>query len=228
MNSEMVLYHGSTDIIGRPVFGRGKRTNDYGLGFYCTESQDLAKEWACGNGSSGYANEYHLNMENLSVLDINSLDHHVLRWTAILLDNRDVQLSTQMALAAKDFLLNHYLVDISRFDVIRGYRADDSFFDMMNDFINGSISYEVYRQALHLGNLGEQIVLKSKRAFDLLEPAGYSMADAETYYIHHRKRNDDAQKIYLELQRKHGLSENNVIISDIIRGTVTEDDPRIQ
>ena len=39
------LYHGSCDIIEKPVFGKGKRYNDYGLGFYCTDSLEMAKEW---------------------------------------------------------------------------------------------------------------------------------------------------------------------------------------
>ena len=30
------LYHGSRDIIKKPVYGYGKKYNDYGLGFYCT------------------------------------------------------------------------------------------------------------------------------------------------------------------------------------------------
>ncbi len=43
----MVLWHGSQKIIEVPQFGLGKVHNDYGQGFYCTESLDLAREWAC-------------------------------------------------------------------------------------------------------------------------------------------------------------------------------------
>lgn len=39
------IYHGSNKIIQKPVFGFGKSANDYGLGFYCTEQLDMAKEW---------------------------------------------------------------------------------------------------------------------------------------------------------------------------------------
>lgn len=31
-----ILYHGSENIIKKPIFGFGKTYNDYGLGFYCT------------------------------------------------------------------------------------------------------------------------------------------------------------------------------------------------
>ena len=40
------IYHGSPNLIERPVFGEGKVHNDYGRGFYCTEHAELAKEWA--------------------------------------------------------------------------------------------------------------------------------------------------------------------------------------
>lgn len=39
------LYHGSRDISKKPVYGYGKKYNDYGLGFYCTEDINMAKEW---------------------------------------------------------------------------------------------------------------------------------------------------------------------------------------
>ena len=43
----MTIYHGSTEIVNSPLYGKGKVYNDYGQGFYCTEEIELAKEWAC-------------------------------------------------------------------------------------------------------------------------------------------------------------------------------------
>ena len=40
----MNIYHGSKDIIKQPEYGKGKPHNDYGLGFYCTEDIEMAKE----------------------------------------------------------------------------------------------------------------------------------------------------------------------------------------
>lgn len=50
----MVLDH----IIEHPQFGYGKPYNDYGMGFYCTENPDMAKEWGVGFNHNGYANQY--------------------------------------------------------------------------------------------------------------------------------------------------------------------------
>ena len=46
MPAQLTLYHGSERVIESPTFGAGKRNNDFGLGFYCTQSSELAKEWA--------------------------------------------------------------------------------------------------------------------------------------------------------------------------------------
>ena len=66
--SKLTVYHGSSKIIKTPIFGVGNKNNDYGLGFYCTESEELAKEWACTFELDGYANKYTLDMKNLTVI----------------------------------------------------------------------------------------------------------------------------------------------------------------
>ena len=86
--NELTLYHGSQKIIRTPVFGEGNPRNDYGLGFYCTESLELAKEWACTEESSGYANAYHFDMTDLSVLNFSGEEYNILSWLSILLQNR--------------------------------------------------------------------------------------------------------------------------------------------
>lgn len=54
----LVVYHGSSNIIHNPEFGTGNPHNDYGTGFYCTKEFELAKEWACPSPNSGFANRY--------------------------------------------------------------------------------------------------------------------------------------------------------------------------
>jgi len=33
--SKLIIFHGSPDVVEQPVFGKGKKYNDYGRGFYC-------------------------------------------------------------------------------------------------------------------------------------------------------------------------------------------------
>ena len=58
MNHLITIYHGSNQIIETPAYGKGKRNNDFGLGFYCTESLEMAMEWGVSGSSDGYANCY--------------------------------------------------------------------------------------------------------------------------------------------------------------------------
>ena len=58
MANDLTIYHGSQQLVETPQFGVGKPYNDYGQGFYCTESPELAKEWACPVKNDGYCNCY--------------------------------------------------------------------------------------------------------------------------------------------------------------------------
>lgn len=78
----MKLWHGSQKIIETPQLGLGKIHNDYGQGFYCTESLDLAREWACSRDADGFVNRYELDIADLKVLDLLSPQYCVLHWIA--------------------------------------------------------------------------------------------------------------------------------------------------
>ena len=73
----MTLYHGSSEIIRQPVYGKGKAYNDYGTGFYCTEHLELAKEWACTENVDGYANRYELDASGFSILNLSSGEYTI-------------------------------------------------------------------------------------------------------------------------------------------------------
>ena len=77
MDNKIILYHGSEKIIENPIFGAGKKNNDFGLGFYCTESNDLAKEWAVSSLNDGYSNKYTLDTEYLKILNLNMTKENI-------------------------------------------------------------------------------------------------------------------------------------------------------
>ncbi|WP_242943895.1 DUF3990 domain-containing protein [Intestinimonas butyriciproducens] len=176
------LFHGSPSIIEKPQFGYGKVYNDYGLGFYCTDSLEMAKEWGVAQNRNGYANRYELDCEGLKILDLNGPSFNILHWLAVLLENREFDVPSGLALEAKEYILNTFRVDYQSQDAIIGYRADDSYFSFAQDFINGTISYRQLNNAMHLGKLGQQFVLKSKQAFDRIQFLGYEVADHDEWY----------------------------------------------
>ena len=124
----MIIYHGSNKVIKEPIFGKGKVYNDYGLGFYCTESNELAKEWACNKDSDGYSNKYELDLSDLKVLNLNDKKYSILHWLTLLIQYRNFEIRSDLIRLSKEFLIENYSIDISEYDVIIGYRADDSYF----------------------------------------------------------------------------------------------------
>lgn len=79
---------------------------------------------------------------------------------------------------------------------------------------------------MKLGNLGEQIMLKSERAFKNIRFAGFERAPLSLYGPLAKERDEVARAQYREL-----LGENpfdGIRIVDIVREGMTEDDPRLQ
>ena len=221
----MIIYHGSVNILEKPQYGKGKDYNDYGKGLYCTESLELAKEWACTEKSSGYANKYELNLENLKVLDLRNKKYNVLHWITLLIKNRRFAITNEISKEGKEYLINNFLIDISEYDIIIGYRADDAYFTFAHNFLNNTISVQKLKEALLLGNLGEQIVLKSEQAFSRLKFLGYEIADQDIYYSLRKIRDDVARKKYYENRR--GLKEDDIYLVDIIMKGIKQNDSRL-
>ena len=224
MNKKITIYHGSKQIVEVPLWGMGRKNNDFGLGFYCTENIDLAKEWAVSSLNDGFANRYTLDTENLSVLNLNCPEYTILNWIAVIVEHRLFSIKTPIARRAKQYLIDNFGINVNAYDLITGYRADDSYFDFAEAFLNNTITVEQLSRAMRLGKLGEQIVLKSKYAFSKIEYDGYEVADKEQYYVLRKSRNDEANQAYLFIQEEES---DGLFIQDILRGGITNDDPRI-
>lgn len=227
MNTDIIrIYHGSPYIIDMPQYGKGSLRNDYGIGFYCTENIELAKEWACSQGTDGYANIYDLNLEGLRILELNKEPFNVLNWLAILADNRTYWEKNSISEDAKDYLREHFLVDISEYDIIIGYRADDSYFTFAKNFVANTISLQQLKEAMVLGKLGEQIVLKSQKAFEQLKFVGTESAPADMYYAMKINRDKEASQEFRNRVRKRP-NRDDLFMIDIMREEIKNGDYRL-
>ena len=224
--SKLILYHGSPEIIEVPVFGKGKAYNDYGRGFYCTEHLELAKEWACTENTDGYANKYEIDVGGLSVLNLSSNEYTILHWLALLMKYRKLRVSTPVMKRGIEWLEEHFLIDLEPYDVVIGYRADDSYFSFARAFVNNEISLTQLSYAMRLGKLGEQFVLKSPAAFEKLQFVSYEVADNTQYYAKRKARDDEARAAFCAELEKDDL--NGLYMRDIIREEVKSDDPRLR
>ena len=221
-----ILYHGSPEIIRQPVYGKGKKYNDYGQGFYCTEHLELAKEWSCTEGSDGYANQYIIEMEDLHILNLSSNEYTILHWLSLLVQYRKMRISDPITKRGAEYLKKNFIMDLSGYDVIVGYRANDSYFSFARAFLGNTLSVDQLSAAMRLGRLGEQYVLKTPKAFDSLRFLSYEPVDSRVYYVKRKVRDEEAREAFRkELERD---DMRGLYMRDIIQEGVQLDDPRIQ
>lgn len=216
--TRLIIYHGSKNIIEKPYYHGGKLQNDYGYGFYCTESLELAKEWASNNKeTNGYANKYSIDLDGLKILDLSNEKYSILNWMAILLKFRTFDLSNEMSIKAKEYLLNNFYIDVNDYDIVIGYRADDSYFSFAKDFLNNTISVQKLKKAMELGKLGKQVVIISELAFAELKFEGTEEVESLEYYEKRKSRDIEAKEQYLKNTRNSTSLIDDIFILDIIR-----------
>lgn len=202
-----IIYHGSEFIIEKPEYLKGNIHNDYGLGFYCTSNKSLAKEWAARRSGYGFINSYSIRDDNLKILDLTKPPYNdVLYWISLLMQNREISndLKNNFPRELK-YLKDKYLLDISKFDIVIGYRADDSYFRFPESFIRSEITLESLNDIFFAGELGKQYVLISQKAFNSVRFISYeevTQVSKENYY----KRKDKADKVFTELLNKDRYS----------------------
>ena len=176
---KIILFHGSSDRKITPTFGLGEEKYDYGKGFYMTESAELAKEWAVCKvgGINGWVHKYELDTDELKILDFQNLN--ILTWLAELMKHRNAADSKRYRVLSQKFIAE-YGIETKEYDVIKGWRADASYFYIAKAFVRDEIDIDILEELLLLGGLGIQYCLKSEKAYsqlneieDELEPVEY-------------------------------------------------------
>ncbi len=228
MKQDLIIYHGSQQIVEVPKFGIGKKYNDYGQGFYCTESIELAKEWACPIKNDGYSNKYIMHFDGMNVMHLTKGEFNILNWLAILLEHRKFDITSPVGNNARDFILSRFMPDTTNIDVMIGYRADDSYFSFAEDFVNNTISLRDLNLAMQLGTLGEQVVLLSKRSFGQIEFVEHEVADYREYYYKRAERDQNARAAYASRKKNLQQLMGDIFVLDIMREDMKHDDPRLQ
>ncbi len=228
MKQDLIIYHGSQQIVEVPKFGIGKKYNDYGQGFYCTKNIELAKEWACPMKNDGYSNKYRLRLHRLNIMHLTKGEFNILNWLAILLANRKFDISSPIGSNAREFILDRFLPDVTNVDVMIGYRADDSYFSFAEDFVNNTISLRDLNLAMQLGTPDEQVVLLSERSFQEIEFIEYEVVDYREYYYKRAERDQNARAAYKSRKKNLQQLMDDIFVLDIMRKDMHNDDPRLQ
>ena len=210
----MKLYYGSKTYLQTPSFGEGNPNNDYGLGFYMSDNFSMAKLWASQYEDGGYAITYDCNLSGLSILKLDSAtEEDVLRWITLLVKHR---FSYQQKIRYKDvidWMINHFDVQISQYDMVIGYRADDSYFNYSIGFVAGEISLQTLLKAMKLGKLGLQYVLISKQSFRRIQFVDATIINySDDYSTFRRKTLDEYHELLNQEDRF-----NNTFIGELMK-----------
>lgn len=164
---KIILYHGTPDKIVIPQYGLGDNKHDYGRGFYLTENIELAKEWAVCRPTevNGWVHKFELDSDGLNILDFQEKD--CLAWLAELMKHRDASDTKRYKMLAEKFI-EKYGVESEKYDVIKGWRANASYFYIAKEFVRDNIDMDILEELLSLGGLGIQYCIKSKLAYSKL------------------------------------------------------------
>ena len=121
------------------------------------------------NEKNGWVHKYRLDTAGLKILDFQ--DKGVLAWLAELMKHRDAADSKRYRMLAKKFI-EKYGVDTKDYDVIRGWRANASYFYIAKEFVRDNIDMDILEELLSFGGLGIQYCIKSKLAYSKLHELG--------------------------------------------------------
>ena len=216
----MTLYHGSQIENFTPTYGLGNDTHDYGRGFYTTADKELGREWAVGQqaNADGWLHVYEVDMTPLKVFDFASVG--VLSWLAELMKHRPAD-DTPSYLRDSGRFIARYGVDISDYDVIKGWRADASYFFIARMFARNQVDVSILGELLTLGDLGIQYFIQSERAFASLHeiPEKKERVPIADYRDKFNARDDQARRKMVELV--YDLKRNPLehVFSELIRET---------
>lgn len=212
----MIFYYGADRKVEKPLYNysEGNPNNDYGLGFYLTREKDKAELWA-SQYEDGYCIKYEVDLKDLKVLYLNSnTEEEIMQWISILVNNRFSKEEIENYRDTIDWLNNNYHIDLDEYDVIVGYRADDSYFLYSRDFVANELSIDALSKAMKLGRLGLQYCLKSEKAFKRIKTLEYIKIEKNNNYSVFRR---NVRQEYLDTKANDDI--HNTRILDIMRAT---------
>ena len=144
---EIEIYHGSGEIVEYPEIRKTKYTKDFSWGFYCTKNYEQAYRWAERRHEKGVVNFYlYRENKNLNILKFEKMTDEWL-----------------------DFIANCRNGEIHSFDIVEGPMADDTIWNYVNDFLNGTITRNLFWEYAKFKNPTHQISFHSLKALDCLE-----------------------------------------------------------
>ena len=109
--------------------------------------------------------------------------------------HREADHSRRYRLLSEKFI-SKYGIQIEDYDVIRGWRANASYFYIAKAFVRDEIDVGILEELFHMGDLGIQYCLKSEKAFRALkeELSALQSVDFHTFNEKYNLRDQSARQ----------------------------------
>ena len=158
MKEEIILYHGSRQIVEFPDVRIARFNKDFYYGFYCTLFLEQAKRWAVRFDNGGVINEYvYVPDDTLKILKFPEMTEEWL-----------------------DFIVSCRLGKPHDYDIVEGPMANDTIFNFVQNFADGKISREAFWALAKFKRPTHQISFHTIRALTTLKfKKGYEITDEE-------------------------------------------------
>lgn len=170
-----LLFHGAKgDIIFPLDLNHSKETNDFGIGFYLGENFSQASTYI-SNSISKYVYAFSLNLNNLKISKFN-VDSE---WMLAIAYYRE-----WLTNYSNGEIIKNIIKKVEESDIIIAPIADNRMFDLISEFVEGSITNKQCEHALAATNLGNQYVVKTQKGLEnllLLKKCFLSNSEKEEY-----------------------------------------------
>jgi hypothetical protein len=149
----MIVYHGSTIEIAKPIVDLGRPNLDFGRGFYVTDLTDQAVRWAKRRATRLMTTAV-LNIYDIDIEKVKATYRYLLfsrydkPWLEFIVANRKGQNLWQS------------------YDVVEGGVANDNVIDTVEDYMNGRMSADAALLELSKHQPNNQICILNQAVID--------------------------------------------------------------
>lgn len=153
----MLLYHGSTMAVRKPIVSRGRGKTDFGKGFYTTTSREQAEKWA-------QIKRDRMGDEAHAIVSVFELDDAVLNNPAYHTRHFDGATAEWL-----DFVVGNRRGEVHHnFDLIMGPVANDKLYATITLYENGILDANAAIEQLNTHQLFDQLSFHTTKACKLL------------------------------------------------------------
>ena len=153
----MLLYHGSTMAVRKPIVSRGRGKTDFGKGFYTTTSREQAEKWA-------QIKRDRMGDEAHAIVSVFEFDDAVLNNSAYHTRHFDGATAEWL-----DFVVGNRRGEVHHnFDLIMGPVANDKLYATITLYENGILDANAAIEQLNTHQLFDQLSFHTTKACKLL------------------------------------------------------------